>query len=76
MSEVVRLFFQRKAGREHSEPKPLEPTSGREAIEQQVAALMSAWNGASLGARGAFLKCIDQRILSAHRIKDDLGQSG
>jgi hypothetical protein len=76
MSKVVSRFFQRKAGREDSEPKPLEPTTDQEAIERQVAALMSVWNKSSLGVRRAFLTLIDQRILTAHRPKDDPGQSG
>jgi hypothetical protein len=76
MSKVVGRFFRRKAGRQDSEPKPLEPTSDQEAIDQQVAALMSAWNKASLGARKAFLKRIDQRILTTPRIKDDPAESG
>ena len=76
MSKVVRRFLPQKAGREDSEARPLESTSDQEAIEQQVAALMSAWNRASLGARRAFLKSIDQRILTAHRIKDDPAESG
>jgi hypothetical protein len=75
MSKVVRRFFQRKARREDSEPKPPEPTSDQEAIEQQVAALMSVWNKSSL-ARRAFLTRIDQRMLTAHLTKDVPGQSG
>jgi hypothetical protein len=76
MSKVVWRFFRRKAGREDSEAKPVEPTSDQEAIEQQVAALMSVWNKASLGARRVFLTRIDQRILTAHRTKGDPGQCG
>jgi hypothetical protein len=76
MSKIVGRFFQGKAGRKDSEPKPLEPTRDNEAIEQQVTALMSAWNKASLGARRSFLKRIDQRILTAHRTKDDPAELG
>jgi hypothetical protein len=76
MTKVVRRYFQRKARREDSEPKPLEPTSDEETMEQRVAALMSVWNKSSLGARRAFLTRIDQRILIAHRTKDDPGQAG
>jgi hypothetical protein len=76
MSKVVGRFFRRKAGRDDSDPKPLEPTSDQEAIEQQVAALMSLWDKSSLGARRVFLTRIDQRILTAHRTKDDPGQAG
>ena len=56
---------------EHSKPKPLAPTSDREVIEHQVAALMSEWNKASLVARREFLTRIDQRILTARRIRND-----
>jgi hypothetical protein len=76
MFKVVEGLFPRKAEREDSQPKPLEPTSDQKAIEQQVAVLMSDWNKSSLGARRAFLTRIDQRIFTAHRIKDDPGQSG
>jgi hypothetical protein len=74
MSKVVGRFFRRKAGREDSEPKPLEPTSDQEAIEQQD--LMLLWDKSSLGARRAFLTRIDRRILTTHRTKDDPEQSG
>jgi hypothetical protein len=76
MSKVVGRFFRRKAGREDSEPKPLEPTSDQEAIEQQVAALMSLWDKSSLGARRAFLTRIDQRMLTTYLTKDVPEQSG
>jgi hypothetical protein len=78
MSKVVWRFFrsQRKGEREGSELKPLDPTTDHEAMEQQVTALLSAWNRASLRARRTFLKRIDQRILSAHRTKEDPAELG
>jgi hypothetical protein len=61
MSKMVQRF-QQKTGREDSEPKPLEPISEREAIQQQVAALTSVWNKSSLRARRAFLTRIDSEF--------------
>jgi hypothetical protein len=40
--------------------------SDEEIVEQQIAALVSAWDKASLRARRKFLTRIDQRILTAH----------
>jgi hypothetical protein len=62
------------------EPKPLEPKprapatdatltkpiGDEETVEQQIAALLSAWNKTSLCARRKFLTRIDQRIMTAH----------
>ncbi len=47
----------------------VKPISDEEAIEQQIAALISAWNKTSLCARREFLTRIDQRIMTTHRIR-------
>jgi hypothetical protein len=49
-----------------SEPAPVKATSDEEIVEQQIAALVSAWDRASLRARRKFLTRIDQRIMTAH----------
>jgi hypothetical protein len=51
MSKVVWRFFQRKAGREDSEPKPLEPTTDQEAFAKRWgcwSAGLSDWMGIGL----------------------------
>jgi hypothetical protein len=53
----------------------VKPISDEEAIEQQIAALISAWNKTSLCARREFLARIDQRIMTAHRIRSVSRQS-
>jgi hypothetical protein len=49
-----------------SEPAPVKAPSDEEIVEQQIAALVSAWDRASLRARRKFLTRIDQRIMTAH----------
>jgi hypothetical protein len=49
-----------------SEPAPVRAMSDEDIVEQQIAALVSAWDKASLRARRKFLTRIDQRILTAH----------
>ena len=49
-----------------SDAMPVKPTSDQEAIELQIAALISAWDKTSLCARRVFLTRIDQRIMTAH----------
>ena len=54
------------------DPAPVtavKPVSDEEAIERQIAALISAWNQTSLCARREFLTRIDQRIMTTHRIR-------
>jgi hypothetical protein len=63
MSSVRRLFH-RNTGREEVEPSPVKPISVEEAIERQIATLISAWDKASLCARREFLTRIDQRIVN------------
>jgi hypothetical protein len=46
--------------------KQIKPFSDEETVEQQIAALLSAWDKASLCARRKFLTRIDQRIMTAH----------
>jgi hypothetical protein len=46
--------------------KQIKPFSDDETVEQQVAALLSAWDKTSLCARRKFLTRIDQRIMTAH----------
>jgi hypothetical protein len=46
--------------------KQIKPFSDEETVEQQIAALFSAWDKASLCARRKFLTRIDQRIMTAH----------
>jgi hypothetical protein len=46
--------------------KQIKPFSDEETVEQQVAALLSAWDKTSLCARRKFLTRIDQRIMTAH----------
>jgi hypothetical protein len=46
--------------------KQIKPFSDEETVEQQIAALLSAWDKASLRARRKFLTRIDQRIMTAH----------
>jgi hypothetical protein len=79
MSKVLRRLLHRNAESDAAERKqgePGEPTSDEGAVEQQIAALMSAWNKASLRGRREFLTRIDQRILTAHRIRSVPPQSG
>jgi hypothetical protein len=47
----------------------VQSASDEEIIERQIAALISAWNRTSLCARREFLTRIDQRIMTAHRIR-------
>ena len=49
-----------------NEANPIKPFSDEETVEQQIAALLSAWDKASLRARRKFLTRIDQRIMTAH----------
>jgi hypothetical protein len=49
-----------------SDAMPVKPTSDQEAIELQIATLISAWDKTSLCARRVFLTRIDQRIMTAH----------
>jgi hypothetical protein len=49
-----------------TEPVPVQPPSEEDALEQQIAALLSAWDKTSLSARRRFLTRIDQRIMTAH----------
>ena len=46
--------------------KQIKPFSDEETVEQQIAALLSAWDKTSLCARRKFLTRIDQRIMTAH----------
>jgi hypothetical protein len=46
-----------------------KPPRDEETVELQIAALLSAWDRTSLCARREFLKRIDQRIMTAHRIR-------
>jgi hypothetical protein len=48
---------------------PARPPSYEDTVELQIAALLSAWDKTSLRARRAFLTRIDQRIMTAHRIR-------
>jgi len=52
-----------------SDPKPAKPPSDEETVELQIVALLSAWDRTSLRARREFLTRIDQRIMTAHRIR-------
>jgi hypothetical protein len=47
-----------------SDPKLVKRTRDEEAIEQQITALMSAWDKTSLCARRKFLTRVDQRIMT------------
>jgi hypothetical protein len=52
-----------------NEPTPMKkikPFSDEETVEQQIAALLTAWDKTSLCARRKFLTRIDQRIMTAH----------
>jgi hypothetical protein len=49
--------------------EPFTPPSDQEIVEQQIAALMSAWDKTSLCARREFLTRIDQRIMTTHWIR-------
>jgi hypothetical protein len=51
------------------DPKPAKPASDEETVELQIAVLLSAWDRTSLRARREFLTRIDQRIMTAHRIR-------
>jgi hypothetical protein len=51
------------------DPKPFKPPNDEETVETQIAALLSAWDRTSLRARREFLTRIDQRIMTAHRIR-------
>ncbi len=46
--------------------KQIKPFNDEETVELQIAALLSAWDKASLRARRKFLTRIDQRIMTAH----------
>ncbi len=59
-----------------SDPKPANPPSDKEAVELQIASLLSAWDKTSLCARREFLTRIDQRILTTHRIRGVHAHSG
>jgi hypothetical protein len=48
--------------------------SDRDAIERQIASLLSAWERTSLCARREFLTRIDQRIMTTHWIRTARGQ--
>jgi hypothetical protein len=52
-----------------NDQKPFTPPSDQEIVEQQIAALMSAWDKTSLRARREFLTRIDQRIMTTHWIR-------
>jgi hypothetical protein len=59
-----------------SDPKPVKPPNDEETVELQIAALLSAWDRTSLRARREFLTRIDQRIMTAHRIRSAPANSG
>jgi hypothetical protein len=50
------------------------PESDQDAIERQIASLVSAWDRTSLCARREFLTRIDQRIMTTHWIRTARGQ--
>jgi hypothetical protein len=59
-----------------SDPKPANPPSDKEAVELQIASLLSAWDKTSLCARREFLTRIDQRLMTTHRIRGVHAHSG
>jgi hypothetical protein len=56
-----------------SDPTPARVLSDEEIVEQQIAALISAWDKTSLRARRKFLTRIDQRIMTAHLMRAGSG---
>ncbi len=58
------------------EPRSVKPPNDEETVERQIAALLSAWDRTSLRARREFLTRIDQRIMTAHRIRSAHANSG
>jgi hypothetical protein len=56
------------------ETNPAASGSDQEAIERQIASLISAWDRTSLCARREFLTRIDQRIMTTHWIRTARGQ--
>jgi hypothetical protein len=57
-------------------PSDVTPPSDEETVERQIATLLSAWDRTSLCARREFLRRIDQRIMTTHRISSASANSG